>query len=456
MIERIEVTAGPGTVIRYGGIVAWADPSASPALISFLAQSARNLGPSSRGGRQIADHIATVLATHDPEPHVAFAVVGPSDHGWASLLHGPSQAWDGSRWLAPAPSPGWLQAIITPRPAITVNAAGAPTPAVAPDAMWDLEAGVVPGSGFVLVPGATPGRFSVVRPVTATQSEPEPEPEPESDQAEPEPEPQPESDQAEAEPDQAEPELEPVLATSPRDAGLEAQTIAAAEVAAGLTAALAVSPLATAANAEEVEAEPEPEPVPPRPVVPGPAGSLDLRTVTATASPPLPRGGGPDQRVPGAPVVAGILCERGHLNRPGLLACARCRVPIPAGAREQVSGTRPPLGVLVADDGTIYRLDRSYLVGSNSERDPTVGGGLARPLTLAGSDVSGSHAELRLTDWDVTIVDRGSTVGTCVFEPGAGEWARLSAYEPRVIPPGTHMAFGQRVITFISPWVPAG
>src|SRR5262249_20709949 len=83
LIERVEVTAGTGTVIRYGGIVAWADPSASAALISFLAQSARNLSPSPRGGRQIADHIASVLTTRDPEPHVAFAVVGPSDHGWA-------------------------------------------------------------------------------------------------------------------------------------------------------------------------------------------------------------------------------------------------------------------------------------------------------------------------------------------------------------------------------------
>ena len=164
MIERLEVTAGAGSVIRYGGIVAWADPSASAALISFLAQSARNLSPSPRGGRQIADHIAGVLASRDPEPHVAFAVIGPSDHGWASLLHGPVQAWDGARWLAPTPTPGWLQAIITPRPAITVSAAGTPTPGPEPDAMWDLEAGVVPGSGFVLIPSGVPGRYAVVRP----------------------------------------------------------------------------------------------------------------------------------------------------------------------------------------------------------------------------------------------------------------------------------------------------
>jgi hypothetical protein len=118
-----------------------------------------------------------------------------------------------------------------------------------------------------------------------------------------------------------------------------------------------------------------------------------------------------------------------------------------------VSGTRPPLGVIVSDDGTIYRLDRGYLIGSASGRDPTVGGGLARPLTLRGNDVSGSHAELRLADWDVLLVDRGSTAGTCVFEPGAAEWARLNPFEPHVLQPGTHVAFGQRVMTFLSPWV---
>jgi hypothetical protein len=150
-------------------IAAWVAPPASAALISFLAQSSRNLSPSARGGRQIADHIAGVLASRDPEPHVGFVVIGPSDHGWASLLHGPVQAWDGARWLAPAPSPGWIQAIITPRPAITVGPAGTPTPPAEPDAMWDLEAGIVPGAGFVLIPAARP-----VRPVAVRAGDSEP------------------------------------------------------------------------------------------------------------------------------------------------------------------------------------------------------------------------------------------------------------------------------------------
>jgi hypothetical protein len=641
VIERLEVTPGPGTVIRYGGIVAWADPSASAALISFLAQSARNLSPSPRGGRQIADHIASVLATRDPEPHVAFAVIGPSDHGWASLLHGPVQVWDGARWLAPTPTPGWLQAIITPRPAITVGAAGTPTPAPEPDAMWDLEAGVVPGSGFLLVPSGVPGRYAVVRPPLedhleyqrdvmapeppvepAEESGPQPEVEPvvamttalpaveptqvlgsvgagperhtagqdpagvatggggaggvaaaaaaaaaiggaagvaarrrkedadehpaedgesgepdaagalvlggtaafghmgheppaaagpaqpaaeaedrpgipaEPEISAPEPAPQPAAAaQTPVEPETAattaattlkasgDEQESPSSATGPEpDTGAMAGTpdesattglevgVPVATATAGLVIGDGESAVAdgrSAGDAGVSEQEPvtdpatglepavPPVPTPRRPPIPGPAGSVDLRTVATTAGPPLPRGGGPDQRVPGAPVVAGALCARGHLNRPGLTICARCRTPLRAGS-DQVSGTRPPLGVLVGDDGIVYRLDRGYLVGSDPGRDPTVGGGLARPLTLRGSDVSGSHAELRLADWDVLVVDRGSAAGTCVYEPGAAEWARLNPFEPRALAPGTHVAFGQRVVTFLSPWVAQG
>jgi hypothetical protein len=258
----------------------------------------------------------------------------------------------------------------------------------------------------------------------------------------------------------------PVAASESADPGIEPRA-AAATAAAGLVAADGDSAVidgrsAGDAGATAQEAAPDPTtglepalappPEPRRPPVPGPAGSVDLRTVATTAGPPLAKGGGPDQRIPGAPVVAGALCARGHLNRPGLTVCARCRTPLGTGS-DQVSGTRPPLGVLVGDDGIVYRLDRPYLVGSDPGRDPTVGGGLARPLTLRGSDVSGSHAELRLADWDVLVVDRGSAAGTCVYEPGASEWARLNPFEPRAVPPGTHVAFGQRVLTFLSPWV---
>jgi hypothetical protein len=109
----------------------------------------------------------------------------------------------------------------------------------------------------------------------------------------------------------------------------------------------------------------------------------------------------------------------------------------------------------VVDDGWIFRLDRSYLVGSNPARDPTVRGGLARPLVMAGGDVSAAHAEIRLHDWDVIVTDRASATGTAVFEPGGAEWERLVAFQPHFLKPGTHIAFGQRIVTFLTPWIVA-
>ncbi len=433
MIDRVEVTAGAGTVIRYGGIVAWAAPSASPALISFLAQSARNLGPSPIGGRQIADHIGSVLADRDPEPNVAFAVVGPSETSWEALLHGPVQVWDGVRWLAPNPSPGWLQAAIDPQPAVTVSQGGSRTPTLIPDAVWDLEAGVVPGAGFVLFP-------SVVTPLSpiderwAARVTAVPFP-----------------DDSEAE--------DPTTEESTAILFLPEATAVLPAVEAEIAPRQEPEPAPAPEAEPEVEVEPaSPEPVPAHRI--SPEGSVYLLAGAAAGMaairPPLAIGRGPDRSVPGAPVVAGLLCDRGHLNRPGMVACVRCSTPLPTEAAYTVTGTRPPLGCLVADDAVVYRLDLGYVVGSDPGRDPTVRGGLARPLVMAGADMAASHAEIRLHDWDVVVTDRGSAGGTCLFELGSSEWQRIRPYEPRVLKPGTHVAFGQRIVTFVTPWVMPG
>lgn len=152
VIERLEVLPGLGTVVRAGDLAAWAAPSASPALVSFLVQSARNLAGSATAGRRVVDHLMGVLEGGDPEPGVAFAVVGPNSKGWDTLLHGAAHAWDGASWVSPDARRGWLRSVLEARPSITVSLAGTTAPPPSPDDMWDLEAGVVPGGGFVLVP----------------------------------------------------------------------------------------------------------------------------------------------------------------------------------------------------------------------------------------------------------------------------------------------------------------
>lgn len=441
MIERLEVTAGPGTVIRYGSVVAWAAPSASVGLISFLAVSARNLSASPAGGQQLADHLAAVLQDRDPEPDVPFAVVGPSPDGWAALLHGPVQVWDGARWITPEPAPGWMLCPLWPAPTLAVTPSGASIPAVAPDSVSDLEAGVVPGGGFVLIPARTaaPGTWPG----------------------------QPETDRP-AERDAGEAAATPAPEGPAVPAG--AELLGGGEPAPGATATDAGGPAGTppGPSPEGGSALPGGFPLPAGgparhapaagPVSgPAPAGVVDLRSdlvrSRVVAYPPLPAGGTPGRAVPGSPVVAGVVCRRGHLNRPGMPACVRCDTPITDQDAYNVSGTRPALGCLVVDDGSVYRLDSGYLVGAEPLRDPTVRGGLARPLRLEGVQVAESHAEIRLHDWDVVVTDRDSPGGTFMYGPDSTAWEKLRPYQPRVLQPGTHLAFGQRVATFLTPWV---
>jgi hypothetical protein len=516
LTQRVEVAPGPGTVIRFGGIVAWIGPSATGALVTFLAESARNLGPSAVGGRRIADHLSAILSGRDPEPDAAFAVVGPNGAGSDVLLHGPVQARDGERWLYPSPAARWVRYEIPPGSSFSVSGAGYPLPATADDrgpylggSMMDLEAGVVPGGGFLLITEPVPG-------LDLTEQEP-------SDQAAPAPSGHVESPAAAVagvagavSGGDLPPEPSASATAGARDGdggrrnGLERPPVPAASLAAAAalaprplhpkeepaqpTVPAAVAGLAAVASADTAQAASQPSVSPPAetpteilPVdtpateilpaaaasggadlaqatesgpeteparEPGPQGSLYVEAVRERAvgmpSDPLPLSLGPDLPVLGTPVVAGDLCQNRHLNRPGSSRCLRCRVSMSAGAQRGVSGARPPLGSLIVGGSQVYGLDRSYLLGSDPGRDPTVRSGLAVPLVLEGTEVSAAHAEIRLHNWDVAVTDRASATGTAVFEPSSTEWLRLRPFDPRIIESGTRIKIGGTIIVFIA------
>ncbi len=185
-----------------------------------------------------------------------------------------------------------------------------------------------------------------------------------------------------------------------------------------------------------------------------PDDPIDLRRIDQPPAPPIPSGGG-DRAAAGPTVVRGVHCPSGHFNHPATITCRRCGAAIGPAERRLVSGPRPPLGILLTDDGTIFSLDASYVLGERSGRDPTVTGGIARPLHLAGTatqPVAPTHAEVRLADWSVQVVDRGSTSGTWIQFPGDSGWERLAAHLPRPLRPGGHVAIGPHVLTFLSPW----
>jgi hypothetical protein len=150
--------------------------------------------------------------------------------------------------------------------------------------------------------------------------------------------------------------------------------------------------------------------------------------------------------------VTGIKCERGHFNHPLALYCSSCGVSTVHSTRVAVKGIRPPLGVLLLDDGTAFSLKADYLVGSAPESDVAVAGGGLMPLRIVDpqGSVAPVHAEVRLDGWDVMIVDRSAPAGTWMWPPDGTQWLRANSGQPAKVTPGARVAFGQRVATYES------
>ncbi|MEX2620776.1 MAG: FHA domain-containing protein, partial [Egibacteraceae bacterium] len=220
----------------------------------------------------------------------------------------------------------------------------------------------------------------------------------------------------------------------------------------------AVAPATPADDMPGTPPPQEPAPQQPEPEQPEPlafdsillteAVELEPRAPLPIVGEPMPDGH--EEPEPEGPIVDGILCERDHFNHPLALYCSSCGVSTVHRTRVPVKGPRPTLGVLIGDDGSAYALDHDYLVGREPEMDPGVESSELRPLRLQDAErsVSRVHAEVRLQDWEVIVVDRGSANGTFVAARGETEWRRLAKDDGEVVAPGTRIAFGKRIMTF--------
>jgi hypothetical protein len=171
---------------------------------------------------------------------------------------------------------------------------------------------------------------------------------------------------------------------------------------------------------------------------------------------PLPKAGAPAPTAPEAadagPMVLGIYCTNEHFNDPQAPYCAICGISMVQATHVARMGPRPPLGVLVLDDGATFRLDTAYVVGREPERDAEVTQGRARALRIADQRgvVSRVHARVDLEGWEVRIVDLGSSNGTHLDARGANAWTRIPPRTPVPIKPGTRVLFGNRGLRYES------
>ncbi|MEC3917579.1 FHA domain-containing protein [Nocardia sp. CDC160] len=151
-------------------------------------------------------------------------------------------------------------------------------------------------------------------------------------------------------------------------------------------------------------------------------------------------------------VVSGFTCARGHLNDPRAAFCTACGISMDQATRVLTEGIRPPLGVLKLDDGTSYVLDSDLVIGREPERSEQVRrGAQAIRIPDASGGMSRVHAEIRLVDWEVVVMDRGSANGTHIRLPGRPDWVRAVPGQLTVLEPGSQLLLGGRVFTFDSP-----
>jgi hypothetical protein len=149
-------------------------------------------------------------------------------------------------------------------------------------------------------------------------------------------------------------------------------------------------------------------------------------------------------------LVDGVLCARDHFNDPTARACRQCGIGLDQLPRSFKRRPRPPLGVLVLDDGTRFTLDVDYVLGREPTFDSDVIDGRARPLRIndPNGTVSRLHLRISLVGWQVEVSDLGSANGAVLQSSGAER--PLAPFEPTVIEPGTRIGIGHRSMQYLA------
>jgi FHA domain len=438
---------GAGVVLRRPGLLAVAQ-GPDPAVRRLVELCGECAGPAP--GRALAKKLAAWLGSGDDlADGLRFGTVAATDRGLAVFLNGTVDLLvpDRGTAIAGADAATWTDRLIeAPDAPLALTLQGATAPADLVESVYDLWDGVVPGVAVVAVAtGVVPSRPVLPVPPEAEEHDGvagdavrSPEPDAPDDDEAPGPDtgehvgdglPPPAPDAPAADGGATE-----VVTRRPDDAGARHRRPD--------TGAVGRRGPGAPRGAERPDGPgpgrprtPERPQVPDRPRIPPPARE------------------GAAQRAEGPPKAEGYLCSRGHLNDPRAHFCVLCGIRMNERTGVLVVDERPPLGLLVFDDGATHTVDSGFLLGREPDGDARVRAGVLRPIVL--DDRSGAmsrvHAEIRLENWDVVLTDSGSSNGTYVAEPGAQSWTGLLPSQAFRLVPGTRVRLGQRTFTFQTP-----
>jgi hypothetical protein len=155
---------------------------------------------------------------------------------------------------------------------------------------------------------------------------------------------------------------------------------------------------------------------------------------------------GTSSYVSAGPIIQGVYCKNGHFDDPEALFCAICGISMNQQTLVPRPGERPPLGVLLLDDGAVFQLDSDYVIGREPGLDASVAQGKARPLRITDESgiVSRVHARIHLEGWRVLVTDLGSANGTRVLLPAQPADQPLVPQVPIVLATGSQVDLGGR------------
>ncbi|MCO5998051.1 hypothetical protein [Actinoallomurus rhizosphaericola] len=178
-----------------------------------------------------------------------------------------------------------------------------------------------------------------------------------------------------------------------------------------------------------------------RDAVPGTAAArLTLRPHTGLA-----RVNGNPTSASSGDLVEGNMCDHGHFGHPGMRYCMICGGPLPQLNGTRVLGRRPPLGVLILDDGVTHVLDGDVRL---AEAD---GPG---PLTAGHRDeipAASALADIRLAGWQPFVSSELHPIALAL--PGGGDLHIAPGASARLMP-GTEFTVAARRIRYESPYQP--
>jgi hypothetical protein len=148
-------------------------------------------------------------------------------------------------------------------------------------------------------------------------------------------------------------------------------------------------------------------------------------------------------------LVDGAMCARMHFNPPDAMFCRECRVSLREVTKNIRRQPRPPLGVLLVDDGRGFPLDRDYVIGREPLLDDDVAAGRAAPLPITDPEgsVSRLHLRVSLVGWRVEVRDLGSANGSVLYRAGGPR--ALSPVDAAWLDPGARVGVGRRSVQFL-------